>query len=79
MEKIKLSHLKCQKYKVSKILFFLPTCDRERCGGIAKRNELVLATAVVDDNLHIVRYQRDVISANGDGGGGSICNLPVTS
>lgn len=57
----------------------LPTCDGEGCGGVAQRDELVLATTVVDDYLHVVRAQGHIVRADGERGGGPIRHLPVTS
>lgn len=55
------------------------TCYGENCGGIAERDELVFATAVIDDNLHVVGAQGDVLCTNSEGGGGSVRHLPVTT
>lgn len=55
------------------------TCDAEGGGGVTERDELVFASAVIDDNLHAVGAQRDVVSTDGEGGGRPICYLPVSS
>lgn len=55
---------------------WLPTCDGEDGGGVAQRDELVFATAVVDDQLHVVGAQSHVIRRNGEGGGRTACHLP---
>lgn len=44
----------------------LVTCDCEDCGGIAEGDELVFAAAVIDDNLHVVGAQRDIVCADGE-------------
>lgn len=54
------------------------TCDGEDCGGVAEGDEPVSSTAVIDDQLHVVGTQWDVVCSNGEGGGWSICHLPVT-
>lgn len=55
------------------------TCDGEDCGRVAEGDKLVFATAVIDDNFHVVGAKGDVVSANAEGGGRSIRHLPVTS
>lgn len=55
------------------------TCDGEGCRGVAEGDELVFASAVVDDNLHAVGAQRDVVSTDGEGGGRPVCYLPVST
>ncbi len=45
-----------------------PTSDGELGGGISQRNELLLAAVVVDDDVHGVGAQWDVICADGEGG-----------
>lgn len=42
------------------------TCDSEDSGGIAQRNELVLSSAVVNDDLHVVGAQGDVVCTDGE-------------
>ncbi len=53
------------------------TSDGELSGGVSQRNELLLAPVVVDNDVHGVGAQRDVICTDGQGGGGAVCHLPV--
>lgn len=55
------------------------TCDGEGRGGVTEGDELVFASAVIDDNLHAVGAQGDVVSPDGEGGRGPVCYLPVSS
>lgn len=55
------------------------TCDGEDCGCVAEGDELVFAAAVVDDNLHVVGAQGDVVRPDRKGGGRPIRYLPVTT
>lgn len=55
------------------------TCDGEGGGGVTERDELVFASAVIDDNLHAVGAQRDVVSTDGEGGRRPVCYLPVST
>ena len=55
------------------------TGDGELCGGVAQGDEAVVSTAVVDDHLHFVGAQRDVVGVNDEGGGGSVGHLPEAS
>ena len=52
------------------------TGDGELCWGISEGDELVVSTAVVDDHLHFVGAQRDVVGVNAEGGGGAVGHLP---
>lgn len=53
------------------------TGDGELGGGVTQRNELLSAAVVVDNDVHGVGAQRDVIGSDGQGGGGVIRHLPV--
>lgn len=53
------------------------TSDGELSGGVSQRNELLLAAVVVDDDVHGVGAQRDVVCIDGQGGGRSVRHLPV--
>lgn len=53
------------------------TSDGELGGGVTQRNELLSAAVVVDNNVHGVGAQRDVVGSDGQGGGGVIRHLPV--
>lgn len=53
------------------------TSDGELSGGIAQRDELLLAAVMVDNDVHGVGAQRDVVCTDGQGGGGAVCHLPV--
>lgn len=55
----------------------LITSDGELSACISQRNEPLLAAIVVDNNIHVVGSQRDVISSNGQWRGWTICYLPV--
>lgn len=53
------------------------TGDGELGGGISQRNELLPAAVMVDNNVHGVGAQRDIICSDGQGGRGVILHLPV--
>lgn len=53
------------------------TGDGELGGGISQRNELFSAAVMVDNNVHGVGAQRDIICSDGQGGRGVILHLPV--
>lgn len=53
------------------------TSDGELSGGVAQRDELLLAAVMVDNDVHGVGAQRDVVCTDGQRGGGAICHLPV--
>lgn len=55
------------------------TCDGEDGGSVAQWDELVFATAVVDDQLHVVGAQSHVIRPDGEGGGWTVRHLPVAA
>lgn len=42
------------------------TCDGEDRGGVAEWDELVPPSAVIDDHLHVVGAQWDIIRRNGE-------------
>lgn len=48
------------------------TSDGKLSGGVSQRNELLLAAVVIDDDVHGVGAQWDVIRTNGQGGGRAI-------
>lgn len=54
------------------------TCDGEDCRGISEGDKPVSATAVIDDDFHVVGAQGNVVCTNGEWRGRSICHLPVT-
>lgn len=47
-------------------MFSVVTCDGEDCRGIAEGDKLVFATAVIDDNFHVVGAQRNVGCTDGE-------------
>lgn len=54
------------------------TSDGKLCGGVAQRDELVLAAVVIDDDVHDVGAQGDVVCPDSEGGGRAIRHhLPV--
>lgn len=55
------------------------TCDSEDSGGVAQRDELVFAPAVVDDQLHVVGAQSHAVRPDGEGRGRTVRHLPVAT
>ena len=58
---------------------FMLTSDAELSGGVSDGDEFVPFSVVIDNHIHYIGTERNVVCADGERGGRSVRYLPVFS